>query len=123
MTTLIRTSLRALAAGGALVLLAPTTADAAAPARSTVTIEADGTDLSGEVDSPRDRCERNRKVVVFKQVGTRGGGNDVRLASDTTDDDGDWSTGNTGTAGRFYAKVKKNDRCRADLSPTIRVTR
>ena len=123
MNTFTRTSVRALAAVGSLALLVPVAAEAAAPARSTVTIQADGTDLSGEVDSPRDRCESNRKVVVYKQVGSRGGGNDLRFASDTTDDDGDWNTGNTGTAGRFYAKVKKTDHCKPDASPTIRATR
>ncbi len=123
MNTLIRGSVRAVAVAGSLALLVPVGADAAAPARSTVTIEADGTDLFGEVDSPRDRCESNRKVIVIKQVGARGGGNDVRFASDTTDDDGDWNTGNTGTEGKFYAKIKKTAQCKADLSPTIRATR
>ncbi|WP_146207397.1 hypothetical protein [Nocardioides silvaticus] len=123
MNTLTRTSVRTLAAVGSLALLVPAGAEAAAPAASTVTIEADGTDLFGEVDSPRDRCEKNREVVVYKQIGSRGGGNDRRFASDTTDDDGDWNTGNTGTEGRFYAKVKKTDRCKADVSPTIRATR
>ncbi len=112
----------AAAAAVGLVLLVPAVG-AVAPASSTVTIQAEGTDLFGAVSSPRALCKSDRKVVVYKQIGERGGGNDQRLASDTTDSDGDWSTGNTGIAGKFYAKVKKTDQCKADFSPTIRATR
>src|SRR5262245_4080026 len=106
-------------AGGVL-----SAAPAAAPAPVTVTIHADGTDLSGTVKSPRRACKANRTVVVIKQVGARGGGNDTRLASDTTELSGgvgEWSTGNTGTTGRFYAKVRPSSQCRGDTSRTISV--
>jgi hypothetical protein len=65
-------------------------------------------------------------VIVFKQVGQRGSGDDIRFASDMTelsDGVGEWSTGNTGTGGRFYSKVKRSPECRGDTSPTIHVTR
>ncbi|WP_322938135.1 hypothetical protein [Nocardioides bizhenqiangii] len=114
--------LAAAAAGGALLLSAPE-ATAAALAPSTVTIQAEGTDLFGKVNSTRALCKADRNVIVYKQVGVRGGGNDIRFAMDTTDSDGDWNTGNTGTEGRFYAKVTKNSQCNADFSPTIRATR
>jgi hypothetical protein len=119
-TTLL--GLTAAVAGGALVLAGPA-ATAAAPAPSTVTIQAEGTDLFGNVSSSRAVCEADRNVVVYKQIGVRGGGNDIRFAMDTTESDGDWNTGNTGTEGKFYAKVKKNAQCKADFSPTIRATR
>ena len=111
-----------LAAAAAAFGLAPS-AQAVAPAPVTVTIQAEGTDLFGKVSSTRTVCEADRNVVVFKQVGVRGGGDDIRFAMDTSDSDGDWNTGNTGTEGRFYAKVKKNAQCQGDLSPTIRATR
>ncbi|WP_183093888.1 hypothetical protein [Nocardioides stalactiti] len=107
---------------GAAVGLAPG-AQAAALTPSTVTIQAEGTDLFGNVSSSLASCEADRKVIVFKVVGTRGGGDDIRFASDTSDTDGDWSTGNTGTEGKFYAKVKKNSFCKADFSPTITASR
>jgi hypothetical protein len=95
------------------------------PANSTVTIRAQGTDLSGQVRSPSpERCARHRLVVVMKQIGPRGGGNDIRFASDGTELQNGayrWSTGNTGTPGRFYAKVFKNARCKGATSPTIQV--
>jgi hypothetical protein len=98
---------------------------AAPPANSTVTIRAQGTDLSGQVRSPApNRCANNRTVFVMKQIGPRGGGNDIRFASDTTELQNGayrWSTGNTGTAGRFYAKVFKNANCRGATSATIQV--
>lgn len=110
----------------ATALPAPAAAPVA-PAATTVTIKAEGTDLSGRVSSPRPaRCAAERKVVVFKQKGARGGGDDKRFASDTTGEQGGvwvWSTGTTGTEGRFYAKVKRIAGCKGDTSPTIRAER
>lgn len=95
------------------------------PANTTVTIRAQGTDLSGVVSSPAPvRCAQNRKVHVYKQIGTRGGGNDVHIASDNASLQGStyrWSTGNTGQAGRFYSKVFPKPGCRGDTSVTIEV--
>jgi hypothetical protein len=102
-------------------------ANAAANAKTTVTIKAEGTDLSGVVKSPKPRkCAKDRKVVVYKQKGARGGGDDVRFASDTASLQGDvyrWSTGNTGTEGRFYARVRHIDGCKGDTSKTIHAKR
>jgi hypothetical protein len=126
MITFTRTAavtLLGLASAAGLAIGTAGTAAAVPTVSSTVTIQAEGTDLFGNVSSSNAVCEANRKVIVFKQVGTRGGGDDIRFASDTTDDDGDWNTGNTGTEGKFYAKVKKTDLCKSDLSPTIRATR
>jgi hypothetical protein len=113
-----------LATGAATGLATAASAAASAPvAKSTVTIKAEGLDLSGTVRSPKAACEGDRKVVVFKVVGTRGGGDDIRFASDTTEVQngvGVWSTGNTGTKGRFYAKVRKTGACAADASPTVK---
>ena len=118
----------ALAITGAVGLTGAATAFAApGDADTTVTIRAEGTDLSGVVRSPApDRCADERNVVVWKQVGTRGGGDDIRFASDTASLSGtryEWSTGNTGTPGRFYAHVRHIDGCKADTSPTIRARR
>lgn len=124
----ISTSFAALAMAGAAAtgLVSTAGAFAAAPAAtSTVTIKAEGTDLSGTVRSDRAACEGDRTVVVYKVVGKRGGGDDLRFASDTTEvrkGVGVWSTGNTGTKGRFYAKVRKSDGCRADASPTVKTS-
>jgi hypothetical protein len=118
-----RTAAAFLALGSAFVLAPTAQASFAAPARTTVTIQAEGTDLSGEVRSPRRSCRGERTVIVFRQVGTRGGGDDERFASDTSqliDGVGRWSTGNTGTPGRFYAKVRATSLCAAALSPTVR---
>lgn len=127
-------TLSTIAALGAAVALAITaTSAAAAPAsapggaaRVTVTIKAEGTDLSGRVSSPMDTCAAERKVVVYKQKGARGGGDDKRFATDTAGEQNGkwvWSTGNTGTEGRFYAKVRPIAGCKGDSSPTIRAER
>ena len=98
-----------------------------APASTTVTIKAEGTDLSGTVSSPRPlRCADGRRVLLIKQVGTRGGGDDIRFGMDTAGLQGDvytWSTGTTGTPGRFYARVKPIQGCEGDTSPTVRAQR
>ncbi|WP_182525502.1 hypothetical protein [Nocardioides dongkuii] len=121
----------ALVAGGlaASALLAPAQAapatSAAAPARAavTVTITAEGTDMSGVVKSPRPRrCAADRTVKVFKMVA----GEPHLWVADTTERQGrryTWSTGNTGTEGRFYARVARTQDCKGDVSPTIRVRR
>jgi hypothetical protein len=116
-----------LAVAGSLTAVAAGPADAAPRARSTVTIQADGVDLFGTVNSPRPaRCADGRLVILYQQKGTRGGGDDIRIATDTAEKQGDtyvWSTGNTGIEGRFYAKVKRTAHCKRDLSPTIRAQR
>ena len=126
-TTVRRLTIGALAIGASAAMLAGAPgATAAAPAGATVTIQAEGVDLSGTVKSKRAACMDERKVIVFKQVGKRGGGNDVKFATDTTELDngvGEWSTGNTGTEGRFYAKVRKTAECAAAASPTIKAVR
>jgi hypothetical protein len=113
---------------GAAFVVASTGSPAwAAPASSTVTIQAEGTDLSGTLSSSDPAtCADGRKVIVFKQVGTRGGGDDKNIASDTASKQGSdyvWSTGNTGLGGRFYAKVRGTTDCKGDTSPTIKVVK
>lgn len=97
-------------------------AQAAAPrATVTVTIKAEGTDLSGTVSSAKPlRCAANRTVKLYKLID----GEPHLWANDTTEKQGGkyvWSTGNTGTPGRYYAKVGAKPGCRGDVSPTIRV--
>ena len=127
MTRILKTALvtaaLALPGAGAVAAVAPASPG---PASVAVTIKAEGTDLSGEVRSTRLACKSDRTVVVFKQVGARGGGDDRRFASDTSGLQGGrwvWSTGNTGTEGRFYAKVKAKPGCKVAVSRTIRATR
>jgi hypothetical protein len=109
---------------GALTGLAATTADAAAKAPVTVTIKAEGVDLSGVVKSRNPNlCAANRKVKVYKVIN----GENHLFATDTTDGPGNapytWSTGNTGQEGTFFAKVSAKPGCRADVSPTITAVR
>jgi hypothetical protein len=116
----------ALALVGSTVTTGASAVETRATARTVVTIEADGTDLSGDVRSPDPACADGRTVIVIKQKGRRGGGDDRRFARDTASVDGDdyeWSTGNTGTPGRFYAKVRATPGCQRDTSPTIRAVR
>ena len=114
---------------GVVAGLSTTAPAAGAPgdAGTTVTITAEGTDLSGVVTSTRPkRCAADRVVIVVRQKGARGGGDDVRFATDIASLEGGvyrWSTGNTGTEGTFYARVRHITGCRADTSTTIRATR
>lgn len=93
-------------------------------AKTTVTIKVEGRDFSGFVKSPRPRrCADGRKVVLFRQTGSKQQpSTDPVIASDTASLNGDryeWSTGNTGVEGRFYARARRTDRCKADSSRTL----
>ncbi len=100
------------------------TAVAQAPARTTVSIRAQGVDLSGYVSSSNpQRCANNRVVTVYRQRGRRQNRRiDARIGSDNASLTGNryqWSTGNTGISGRFYAYARRIRGCRADFSRTI----
>lgn len=126
-------TIRLLAGGAAVVLaggllaagMADADADTARPAKAkvTVTIKAEGTDMFGTVKSPKPaKCAADRTVKVYKMVR----GEPHLWATDVTDLQGGsyvWSTGNTGTEGRFYAQVGPKAGCKGDKSPVIRVTR
>jgi hypothetical protein len=98
-----------------------------AKAEVTVTIKAEGTDLSGVVKTSNPQaCALDRTVRVWKQIGTRGGGDDIKMFHDTVDMQGTkyvWSTGNTGIQGFFYAKLGSTPDCKADTSPTVHAVR
>ena len=73
-------------------------------------------------------CARERKVVVFKQLGAeQNPANDQKIASDTASLSGgayEWNTGNTGAMnGRYYARVGRTTSCKADTSETVKVRR
>ena len=126
-----RTTTRMLAAAlgtatATAVLVGVPASDAAGRANNVVTIQAEGTDLSGTVKSKRKACKDERKVFLVKQKGAKGGSDDKVIASDTTELQngvGEWNTGNTGIEGRFYAKIKRTPLCKAATSPTVRAIR
>ena len=94
---------------------------------TTVTIKVQGTDFWGYVDSTRPlRCAKDRKVILYKQVGTSQDPSvDKKIASDTTSLSNGryrWETGNTGIRGRFYARAPGTTECKADSSPTVHTT-
>ncbi|HEX6844121.1 MAG TPA: hypothetical protein VF235_03295 [Actinomycetota bacterium] len=94
-------------------------------APTTVTIETENGDFWGTVSSPRPkRCAKDRKIVLYKQVGSEQDPSiDEKVASDTASWSGgayEWATGNTGMSGKFYARAKRTEFCKADSSPTVR---
>lgn len=77
----------------------------------------------GQVASRRAICQRGRKVVV-KEVGKG------RVGSDRTNRAGNWKVRDRNAKGRFFAKVTKQRKtrangtvviCKADRSPTVRI--
>jgi hypothetical protein len=102
-------------------------AQAIVRAPTTLTIRADGLDLSGKVKSPRLSCLGGRNIRLYKQVGTEQNPSvDKRIATDTSErvgDHGEWSTGNTGIAGKFYVRTGRTTACKAGSSGTIRASR
>jgi hypothetical protein len=110
----------------ALVALAGMTipSNAGTRARTRVTISVEGRDFSGLVKSPRPgRCADGRVIRLHKQEGQeQRPRTDNVVASDTASKNGDryeWNTGNTGINGRFYARAKRTEHCKADSSRTL----
>jgi hypothetical protein len=118
-----RVALLAAAAVTAAVLV-PGVAGAGGSAATTVTIRGPQGDFQGRILSESETCLGERRVTVFRQVGdTQAPSVDERIASDTSEQQGNrgvWSVGNTGQhEGLFYAKVARAPGCRGDRSPTI----
>lgn len=93
-------------------------------ADTTVTIQVQGRDFSGYVKSPKPmKCAEGRKVTLFRQEGSeQNPSTDQKIASDTASLNGDryqWSTGNTGESGKFYARARRILGCKADSSRTL----
>lgn len=106
--------------------LATEQASAANLTPTEVTIQAEsGGDFFGYVHSSNSSCESNRKVTLFKMVGSSPDKHvDQKIGSDIAQPngpDGMWSTGNTGQRkGKFYARVGKTSLCGADISPVVK---
>ena len=84
---------------------------------TSVTIKGDQGDFHGKVIT-RDGCRAERTVKVFKIKDDE----NVNIGSDTTAEDGKWSTGNSGYKnGRFFAKLKASEECEGARSETIRL--
>ena len=115
-------ALIALLACGAV--LTPGAADARTRKRAKVTIVVNGGDFSGRVVHKKEICRAEREVIVFQQAGdTPDPTTDSDVASDTTDAEGDWNTGNTGANdGRYYAHAPATTDCKALTSKTVTVT-
>jgi hypothetical protein len=103
-----------------------TEASAAQLTPTEVTIQAEsGGDFFGYVHSSNSNCEANRKVTLFKMVGSSPDRSvDQKIGSDTSEPNGPdsmWSTGNTGQRkGKFYARVAKTSFCGADICPVVK---
>jgi hypothetical protein len=126
LNTKLRAAVVVLAVCGGI--LAADIARAATRAETTVTIETQNGDFWGTVDSPRPRrCANDRKIILFKQVGAEQDPSvDTKVGSDNASLNGDayeWSTGNTGMFGKFYARAPRTLYCKADSSPTVRSVR
>ena len=94
-------------------------------ANTKVTIKVEGRDFSGTVKSPRPgRCADGRRIVLLRQTsGQQRPATDPVIANDTASLNGnryEWNTGNTGVNGRFYARARRTNQCKADSSRTLR---
>jgi hypothetical protein len=95
-------------------------------ADTAVTIHGPEGDFHGKVLSERSKCQEGRKVVVYKQKGSRQKPSvDRKIASDTSERSGNvgvWSVGNTGfKQGKFYAKAAHSRGCEVGYSKTIKL--
>lgn len=100
---------------------------AGARADTTVTFKGTG-DYWGVVKSSRPlKCAKDRKIVVYKQLGTvQSPATDQKVGNDTASLNGtryEWSIGQPGVYGKLYARAGRTPACLADSSPTVRVPR
>ena len=118
-------AIAALAAAAGLVVTGAASAGGGA-ADTKVTIKAPGGDVFGKVKSSKpNKCANGRKVTVFRQKGgAQGGGDDIKILTDTAQANGpgyEWAIGNPGVSGKkIYARAGKIPGCKADNSRTIR---
>ena len=110
----------------AAVAVAAFAGAADAASKSTVSIMGTNGDYYGYVQSSdATNCESDRKVTVFKQLGSaQSPKTDQKIGSDTASPNGPdamWSIGNSGyKTGKFYAKAAKvPGLCKAATSATI----
>jgi hypothetical protein len=120
MKTRLLASILALAV--ALVVTEAAVATTRAP--TTLTIKAKNGDIWGTISSTRPKkCAKDRKVVVFKQVGTvQDPTIDTKVAS-WQNGHYEWSIGNSGTFGKVYARAPRTLYCKAGSSDTIKSIR
>lgn len=105
-----------------LLVALPSVASAATATR--VTIQAEETlGFSGYVKSTNGACEAGRKVTLYRQTGRKPNPRrDRKIGTDIAQPNGPdsmWSI-QTDESGKFYAYVKKNSKCAAAYSKTIR---
>jgi hypothetical protein len=101
-----------LAVAGALAVPA-----LAGAAQSDVSIQAEQGGFFGYVHSPKQNCELNRTVELFKVRA----GDDKLIGTDTAQPNGpdsQWFV-NTNKPGSFYAHIAKKGNCAAATSPVV----
>ena len=118
MKTRILIATAAVAISGAFA----TGASAAAKADTEVTIKGPNGDYYGYVKSSDSDCESDRKVNVYKMLGSSPDrGQDQKIGSDIAQPngpDGMWSIGNSGyKKGKFYAHASEDERVQGRHEP------
>jgi hypothetical protein len=114
-----------LAASGALVASGVAGAGGGGGATTKVKIRAPGGSVFGTVESSKpNRCANGRTVKVFREKGgEQGGGDDIKVGSDTASPNAgeyQWNLGNPGLTGRkIYARAGRIPGCKPDNSRTV----
>jgi hypothetical protein len=107
-----------IAAATAALALAAAPAAAGGDAKSKVTVKNAGANgASGKVTSKKESCKSGRKVILF----FLGEYTPIKVGADKTSKRGKWKVSKSLEDGRYFAKVKRTAKCKADESPTERV--
>jgi hypothetical protein len=120
-TNKIRTGLTALAVSLTALAGFGGAASAAGGTPTKVTIQAESGGFHGYVKSANPNCVEGRTVALYQQLGSRQNPRtDLRVLTDTAEEDGEWNTGNPGLrSGRFYARATRAPGCKPANSRTI----
>ena len=100
-------------------------ASASGPAPTKVLIQAESGGFFGYVKSPKLSCKSNRKVILYKQLGSKQSpGTDQQVGMDlaqANNEGYEWNMGNPGLhSGRYYARAVRTPNCLAANSVTLR---
>jgi hypothetical protein len=114
----------ALAIVACAALAVAATAGARGAAKTRVTIKGPNGDFHGRIFSPKAKCLGGRTVKVYKLKGNGyDPAHDKKIASDTSERDGDhgvWSVGNTGAKnGTYYALATRSPGCKRGFSKPL----
>ena len=80
----------------------------------------DGSKFSGKITSSKSKCEKSRKIVLYRKKN----GDKKKLGSDKTNDKGKFKigVGNNPKNGKYFAQAKETNKCQGEKSAKVELS-